>query len=266
MKHILILLLCIGFPVLGADRVPRVGIDQDDTVLPHLVAGGQYWTTSITLVNVWNSWTDNPAHFTLRFYDDAGIPWNVPFTGGIGTVNTITSSIPVGGSITYTTAAGGEQKVGWAEISYDWSHAAIAMWGVFKLNGQPVGQPNSEAVVPASKNTDAQFVLPFDNTGGFQLGLGVANPDSIPTTAELVFTSENGAILYETTYTLPGKGHEAFQLLEKFRNHGLENQKGALHVNVTSGKGLAVLGLRFTPYNTFTSVHTVYEFNRPLPQ
>jgi hypothetical protein len=52
MKLIPTLFFALSLCAFGADRVPRVSIGPNDNVLPHLVAGGPYWKTSITLANV----------------------------------------------------------------------------------------------------------------------------------------------------------------------------------------------------------------------
>jgi hypothetical protein len=255
-KKLLVLLFSATLLAFAANRTPRVTIDSHDRILPHLIAGGGYWTSTITLVNV----DSRPGPYTLRFYDDAGVAWSVPFQG-IGNKTSVTGTLAPGASVSFTTSTDGPQVAGWAELSDDWSTAAIAMWGVFRMTA---GAQIAEAVVPTSRDDDTTFAVPFDNTNGMLLGLGIANPGDTPVTADFVFTGEDGAILDKRTLTLPGKGHTAFQTRDQWSI--LAGKKGAIWVDVQAGQGLAVLGLRFNP-TSFTSIHTVYAYQIPhLPQ
>jgi hypothetical protein len=254
----------------AADLTPRIGLGGHDTVLPHLVAGGPFWKTTITLVNVGTSM----ASYTLQFHHDDGNPWDVLVANQPAATSALSGTIPVGGAVTYTTVptlSQFEMQSGWAQlINNNFAVAPIAMWGVFSLGNHLGGSviPNpSEAVVPANSDQDTTFAVPFDNTNGMQFGVGFTNPHTRTVMADLIFRGEDGSFLFKTTLTLPGLGHKALQTAD-LKSGGwpqVANKKGVMFVNVLSGDSIAMLGLRFNPANTFTSVHTVYSPNNGEP-
>jgi hypothetical protein len=98
----------------------------------------------------------------------------------------------------------------------------------------------------------SNFVAPFDNTAGFDFGMAFVNPSVSPAEVTFTVTDENGASLGTRTFTLTGRGHAGLALKDLFPS--TENRRGIVKFQSTGSSGLSGLGLRFTPFRTFTSV------------
>ena len=85
---------------------------------------------------------------------------------------------------------------------------------------------------------------------------------------DLPFTGEDGKLVYKATVTLPGYGHKTLQTADPGTGgwSQVAGKKGVMFVHVTSGDNISLLGLRFNPAGTFTSMHTVYTYAYPQTQ
>jgi len=136
---------------------------------------------------------------------------------------------------------------GWAEAA---SNGKLGVLAIFKYSAP--GVPDSQGSVIGSTSTNSISML-YDNTQGYIMGVAVAN--SNPTQALVVgltFITDQGT---ETTgqITIPARGHTAFVLANSFP--ATAGTRGSIHFT-TSSPDLTVLGERFTPSLSFTTLET----------
>ena len=140
-----------------------------------------------------------------------------------------------------TPGTAGDLLDGWAEVT---TTSSIAGTTIFRYRG-PTG--DSEAGVQISSTVGNTFVAPFDYTQGFLTGLSVVNqsaPDALSVTA--VYRDEDGAIVYTESIPLARRGRQAFMVPA-----AVKGRRGTVEL---TGSGITVLGLRFNPTGSFTSV------------
>jgi hypothetical protein len=99
------------------------------------------------------------------------------------------------------------------------------------------------------------MILPYDNTTGFSTGVAMANLSPTAATITATIWDENGFQLGTQTLTLSGNGHTSFALPDKLPLTG--GKRGIVQFQSSSTSGLTGLGLRFSPFGTFTSVPTI---------
>ncbi|MBS1833782.1 MAG: hypothetical protein JST65_13775, partial [Acidobacteria bacterium] len=100
------------------------------------IADGGGWRTTITLVNL----DTVPASYTLRFYSNDGT-LALPFEGETGRLESLSGTIPVGGSRTIvTTGTTTTLSQGWAELT---STQNVSGLGIFRQ--RVTGRPDQEA-------------------------------------------------------------------------------------------------------------------------
>lgn len=250
-------------PMLAASRDyaqrrsrPQVVTYRGDAVLGQLVDGAG-WRTTITLVNL----DTQPASFTIFLFADNGASMTLPVVDESGQSSfgdTIEGTIPVGGSTVYATeGASAALAQGWAAVLSD---QRIAGQGTFRR--LMPGLPDTEAVVPLTSLFDLRQMLPFDNTGGFGMGIALANPGESDITVTLSFRDCDAAQVVQDTITLPAFAHTAFMLATKYPR--TNNQRGVLEITTPGGTlggvtgiGVAVLGLRGNPSGALTTVFTL---------
>jgi hypothetical protein len=256
MKHLLCFALAIAPSLYGAAAQRKVEISSDDRVLPHIAFGGG-WTTTITLVNLW----EVPADFTLRFYADNGAPLTVPVSGAAPAA-LITGNIPVGAVRKYVISnSAGAAVSGWAEVDYNWNNAEIGVSAVFTQ--RVAGRPDFEAIVPVARDDEFAFIVPFDNTNGLKYGVALACPSDNASTYTVIFRDAEGALIGQAaSITLPGKGHTAFVLTDRYPQ--LADRVGSVEFRQDTGGYLQGLALRFNAPggNAFTTA-PVYTSHLP---
>ena len=100
------------------------------------------------------------------------------------------------------------------------------------------------------------FLLPYDNSNGFQTGIAVTNQSPYsPADLTLVLRDEAGNTLSTESLSLPVRGHTSFSIGDKYS--ALSGRRGTVEVRSSSGGRVNVLGLRFSPFGSFTSVPTI---------
>ncbi|MCC6365508.1 MAG: hypothetical protein IT165_18495 [Bryobacterales bacterium] len=214
------------------------------------IADGSAWKTTITLVNL----DTDPAPYTLRFYADDGSPLRLPFDGTPGRVETLSGTIPVGGSRTISTLGTDTLlSQGWAELT---STRLVSGLGVFRQRVE--GRPDQEAAVSATVPSN-HFVLPFDNTQSFVSSMALVNTNSTQSRAIAASPrNEDGSALLGDSVNLPPLGHNAFVMSERFPS--MAGLRGSVDFASPSAD-FSALGLRFNPGGAFTSLPTL---NVPL--
>ena len=235
----------------GAVSVAGVGTAPNAGTLGQVVSGGS-WKTTFTLVN--NSAT--PAEARLNFWRDDGQPLVLPLAyPGVGgsspaSASSLEYSLDPGAMFVVETEAPDalETLAGWAELQ---SPESIVGFAVLRHRIGP-GR-DTEAMLVFEQPKGPALVLPYDNSGGFQTGIAIANlsPNSRADLI-LVLRDEAGSTISQESVPLPARGHVAFAVSDRFSV--LSGRRGTLEVRSSLGDGITVLGLRFNPFGSFTSV------------
>jgi hypothetical protein len=84
--------------------------------------------------------------------------------------------------------------------------------------------------------------LPFDNTSGYVTSVAVFNPETSASIVTLDIRDVNGVRQARTTFSLPGRGHRAFRLIDIAP--ASRNMRGVAEFSTTM-LTLGALGLRF---------------------
>ncbi len=122
--------------------------------LTHLAFGGQ-WTTALSTTSSGTA----AGSFSVSFYGDEGTSLALPFTGGLGSLRTLTGTVPAGGLKYYEAENPSVGDLsGWALVTADESVAAQATFRRHTPDGHFY-----EAAVPSSGGY-SRFVMPFDVT------------------------------------------------------------------------------------------------------
>ena len=134
---------------------------------------------------------------------------------------------------------------GWANV------AGSGRIGVLTIFRQSVpGRPDSEGTVTGVQSGNRVF-LPFDNTNGYVTGVAVANTNATQTLfVSMMFQTDSGSTA-TGSLPLPPHGHMAFVLTSMFPT--LAGFRGSIEFTAST-PDIAVVGLRFSPTNSFTSL------------
>jgi alpha-D-ribose 1-methylphosphonate 5-triphosphate synthase subunit PhnH len=203
------------------------------------IADGSNWKTLFQVVNL----DVTPVNFAFQFWDDNGNSLALPLISG---ASTFSGTLPVGGTaFAETPGTATALTQGWAEAA---SNGRIGVLTIFR---QIVpGRPDSEGTVTGVLSGSRVF-LPFDDTNGYVTGVAIANTN--PTQAlflSLTFQLENGSASTGAV-SLPPHGHTAFVLTTMFP--ALAGVRGSMEITAST-PDIAVVGLRFSPNNSFTSL------------
>jgi hypothetical protein len=227
---------------------PRV-IPQSRAAFSHIAAGGG-WTTGMTLINT----SPAPVPVTITFRgDDGGV---VPLPATITQQGvTQTSANPSVNAIINPNAtlfiSTGDQLdstfTGWADVQ---SSGSLGGYAVFRSTPE-TGSP-SEGTAPLQTQFPSTITLPYDNTGGFTMGVAIANLSTTSADITATIWDDSGNRLGTKTFTIDGSGHQAFVLPNQLTPTA--RKRGIVRFQSAATSGIAGLGLRFSPFGTFTSV------------
>jgi hypothetical protein len=214
------------------------------------IASAGHWTTTITLVN--NGLT--PAQAVLSFFDQNGSPLSLPLTfpqtslADPNPTGTISRTLNPGATLLIQTTGPDTQPVqtGWAQLI---ANGNIGGHAVF---AQTVGNTVQEAVVPIETRNLGDFVLPFDNVGGYDTGVAVANSTTASSNLAVIVRDDTGATLQSQTITLLAQGQTSFNLATRFPTAA--QKRGTVEFSAPIGGQITVLGLRFNPTGAFSTV------------
>ncbi|HXP85310.1 MAG TPA: IPT/TIG domain-containing protein [Bryobacteraceae bacterium] len=201
------------------------------------IADGSNWKTLIQVVNL----DQVPVNYSFQFWDDNGNPLQLPLANGV-----------TGGTLAVGGTAFAETPGTAAALTQGWAEAASSgRIGVLTIFRQIVaGRPDAEGTVTGVQSGSRIFV-PFDDTNGYVTGVAVANTN--PTQGlfiSLVFQLENGT-QQTGSLSLPAHAHTAFELTSMFP--ALAGVRGSMELTAST-PDVAVVGLRFSPTNSFTSL------------
>jgi hypothetical protein len=219
------------------------------------LASGNYWKTTITLVNHGAT----AARARLNFFNDVGQPLSLPITypslppADPVLLTSVERSIAPGASFSFaTTGPDDVGTVGWAQMLTD---GDITGFAVFR---QKVHR-EQEAVVPLETHNTDGYVLWFNNSGDFITGLAVANSSTSAASIPVIVRDESGAqIGSQQILELPAMGHISGALSVIVRDTG--GKVGSVEFRTPPGGQISVLGLRFNGIS-FTTIPVL---DRPL--
>ena len=204
------------------------------------IADGSSWTTQIQVVNL----DSVPINYSFQFWDDNGNPLQLPFVNG--TAGTFSGTLAVGGTaFAKTPGTSPALAEGWAQAI---SNGRIGVLTIFKQSVS--GRPDSEGTVTGVQS-GSRVLLPFDDTNGYATGVAVANTNATQTLfISLQFKTDSGATS-TGSLSLPPHAHTAFVLTSMYP--ALAGVRGSIAFTAST-PDIAVVGLRFSPTNSFTSL------------
>ena len=109
-----------------------------------------------------------------------------------------------------------------------------------------------EAVVPLETRNASSYLLPFDHLNTVVTGVAIQNLSASFGTVQMVVRDENGAQIGTGSIPLPGSGHTSFVLSTQFP--WMANIRGTAQFVTPAGGRISLLGLRYTPPGTFTTI------------
>jgi len=221
-------------------------------VLSH-IAAGDGWSTVITLANT----SSAAVSVTVALHDNQGSALTVPVTTTQQGVSQTTTAASVNATMNPNTTlliSMGDQLsstvVGWADVLSTVSIGGYAIFRWTPQNGSP-----SEGTVPLQSQFPSTITLPYDNTTGFVMGVALANVSSSSASVTATMWDDSGNKLGSQAIEIVGSGHTSFDVPSQFPLTA--GKRGIITFQSTAQGGIAGLGLRFSPFSTFTSVPTI---------
>jgi len=217
--------------------------------LPHLTVGN-VWTTGFFVANTGNQ----PALFSISFFDDSGNPLAIQFAAPIGTVSIYQGTVPAGG-MTYV------------EASNPSAPAPVAVWGLISsdptvtiqaLFRRQTAGTYYEAAVGATAGSFG-FTLPFDATtfaptgDPLYTGFAIANLDSLNSAAVSCVAADQNGVTIPNGVPLPSispLGHYANYLFS-----ALTGLRGTL--SCTSSTKVSALAIRAIGTNAISTLPVI---------
>jgi len=201
-----------------------------------------------------------PAAGKLNFWGSDGQPLLLPLASpGAGgpppaTASSIEFSLNPGAMFIVESEAPDalDTQTGWVELQ-----GPKEVLGFAVLSVKLAPDKDAEAMLAFEQRQGSAFLLPYDNSNGFQTGIAVTNqsPDS-PADLTLILRDEAGSTLSTEFLSLPARGHVSFPTGGKYTV--ISDRKGTIEVrSYSAGSRINVLGLRFSPFGSFTSAPTI---------
>jgi hypothetical protein len=242
----LLLTMTSGFPAWSqSTSLSRAG------TLSHIAAGG-YWDTTIWLINT----SAAPVSVELDLHADDGsalsLPLEVAQQGATQSVTAAKLSRIIGSSTALMVETGQLNNIvtGWADVL---SSGPVSGFAIFRTKCPACTA--SEGTVSLQGESQSTLIVPYDNTGGFITGVALANLSATQANITTTIWDEYGSRFGAATMTIPASGHTSF-VAGSVLPATVAN-RGIIQFQNSSGGALDGLGLRFSPYGTFTSVPTI---------
>jgi hypothetical protein len=99
------------------------------------------------------------------------------------------------------------------------------------------------------------MTLAYDNSAGFVMGVAIANLSTASADITATVWDDSGVQLGTQVITIAGSGHTSFVLPSQIPVTA--GKRGIVQFQSTAPGGIGGLGLRFSPFGTFTSVPTM---------
>jgi hypothetical protein len=218
-------------------------------VLAQVAAGGG-WTTVISL----NNTSASAVTASVVIHGDDGAALNLPVTmiqqGNTqsGTASSFAGVINPNATLLITLEDQFAATLpGWIDVLSTGPVAGFAIFRSTDASGKV-----SEGTSPLQTQFPSRIVAPYDNTAGFATGVALANLSNTAITVNAVISDQNGASLGSQSISLPAAGHMAFYFPDRLAQTA--GRQGIVTFQNTAGGGLTAVGLRFSPFGTFTSV------------
>jgi hypothetical protein len=218
--------------------------------MPHLAAEGG-WTTTFTFLN--KSAASAIARTSL--FTSGGAALALPLS--LPQQAQLPGSI-VASSLDQTILPNGQfvmEATGPANVNYTEGSAQLAATGA--VDGFAIFHfdPSSqEAVIPVETRNAASYFLAFDNTNNVLTGVALENVSPSVASIPVVIRDDTGRILLTPTITLPPFGHMSCVLTVAPCYTQTANIRGTAEFDTPSGGQISVLGIRYTPPGTMTTI------------
>ncbi len=188
---------------------------------PQLANGGapaQQWSIRFTFTNPDPSLI---ARVSLFFVRSSGDPLQLDF--GSGPVDRIVIDIPPNGARILRSVPGDEVVVGWAQA---FATAPVQATVAYRMSvfGTPQFEVNAEPTVPSRR---------YRYAANYFLGIALANVYEGTLTAQVVARHLNGSFAGRVLISVPGNGHTAFTLHERFSQLGT-GFEGTVEITTTN--------------------------------
>jgi hypothetical protein len=221
-------------------------------ILSHIATGGS-WDTTITLANTLSF----PVTVRLLFHADDGSSLTLRLaTIQQGVTQNETSAtlervINPNATLRIETGDPAAPLVwGWADVL---STGPLGGYAIFRTT--PQAGPPSEGTSPLESEFPSSITLAYDNVGNFVTSVALVNLSSASTTITATIWDDAGSLLGTQIIPLAGSGHTAFPLPSQLALTA--GKRGMVQFQSAAAGGIVGLGLRFSPFGTFTSVPTM---------
>ena len=194
---------------------------------------------------------------TVQLRGDDGSALSLPVTvtqasgAQTATASSFNGTINPNGTLLLSTGDGiPSTAVGWANVL---STGSISGFAIFRFI-VPSGVSEGTVPLQSTQVSYSKITVPYDNTANFQTGVALANLASSPVTVTATTWDQSGSQIDMQSFTLLANGHIAFNVATQWT--ATDNKQGII-VFQSNGGGLTGLGLRFSPFGTFTSVPSI---------
>jgi hypothetical protein len=239
----------------GDSCFDKISLDATPTVISSSVsqiASGGGWKTTLTLVNLLA--TQNSVRVAFR--GDDGRSLSLPLvvtqlgTQQAASGSSVERTLQPGATLLIESEAPSSATVaGWAEVI---SSGPVAGFAIFRQRGSD-GR-DSEGTAPVESDSAASLLLPFDNTAGFVTGVALVNPTNDAVIVTATIRDDAGVQIGLQAVALPAMGHTSFAVGDRFSV--TSGRRGIIEFSNTAGGTVKGLGLRFSPFGSFTSIVT----------
>ena len=204
-------------------------------------AGG--WDTTLTLVNLDNA--SNEARLNTYAGDGSTplLPYTFPQTPAAGATlaATFDETLAANSMLVFDTTGPADQTsvVGSAQLL---ASGNVGGFGIFEI--QSTGQ---QAVVPLETRNAPSYLLAFDETGGLNTGLALANVGASAGDVKVIVRDDSGAVIPAkvSSIHLDLNGHASFMLNDTAQGFPeIAGKRGTVEFDTPSGGRISVLGLR----------------------
>jgi hypothetical protein len=241
----------------GQASFDKISLDATPTIISSSasqIASGGGWKTTLTLINL--SLTQNSVRAAFRA--DDGRSLTLPLiiiqqgTPQAASASSVERTLEPGATLLIESEAPASSAtlVGWAEVI---SSGPVSGFAIFRQRGQD--SRDAEGTAPLESSRASSLVLPFDNTAGFATGVAFVNLTTEAVIVNATIRDDNGAQLGLQAVALPAMGHTSFAVADRFSM--TSGRRGIIEFRNTAGGAVTALGLRFSPFGSFTSVPVI---------
>ena len=205
------------------------------------VVDAQNFVTQFAIANL----DPTPSSFQVKFWDDGGNALSLPMQNG--TPGTLVGTLAPGATVFAQSAGTSSPLVqGWAEVA---SSGRVSVLANYYRTSVPANADSEASVIGTRSGNNV--LLPFDDTQGFVTGLALSNTSAFQTLSITMTVTPESGTPSSTVIALPPRGHTSFLLPTQVA--ATAGIRGSVRFTASSAD-IAVVGLRFGPRNSFTSL------------